>query len=61
MSSRLITPVLRAFHGVDQLVQLELHRGAVPVLGVLNEEYHQESDAGRGGVEGARVARGSSG
>jgi hypothetical protein len=28
-----------------------MHRFGVPILGVLNQEYHEEGDNGRGGVD----------
>ena len=38
-------------HREDQLVQLGLHRRTVAVLGVLDQEHHQEGDDGRAGVD----------
>lgn len=35
----------------DQLVQLDLHRGGVRVLRVLDQEHHQEGDDGGAGVD----------
>src|SRR5690348_5720920 len=35
----------------DQLVKLDLYRGPVPVLGVLNEKNHQEGNNGRAGID----------
>jgi glutamate-ammonia-ligase adenylyltransferase len=43
--------VMSALGGADQLVELDLHRHRVAVLGVLDHEHHQESDDGRGGVD----------
>ena len=43
--------VVRALHRSDQLVELELHGGAVPVLCVLDEEDHQEGDDRRRRVD----------
>src|SRR5687767_5399748 len=43
--------VVRALRGTDQLVELELHRLGIAVLGVLDDEHHQERDNGRGGVD----------
>jgi hypothetical protein len=37
--------------GADQLVELDLHRGAIPVLSVLDEKDHQEGHDGRTGVD----------
>jgi hypothetical protein len=42
---------MRPLHGPDQFVQFQLHRGAVPVLGILDEEHHQERDNGGAGVD----------
>ena len=46
-----MTEFLRALHGPDQLVQLELHRRGVAVLGVLDQEDHQEGDDRGAGVD----------
>src|SRR5438132_1248954 len=35
----------------DQFVELRLNRRAIAVLGVLDEEHHQEGDDGRAGVD----------
>ena len=43
--------VLGALHRNDQLVELELNRLRVAVLGVLDEEHHQKGDDGRAGVD----------
>jgi hypothetical protein len=43
--------VVSALHGADQFVQLQLHGGAVSVLGVLDEEDHEKGDDGRPGVD----------
>src|SRR5262245_15844264 len=43
--------ILRALDGADDLVELELHRHAVAVLGVLDDEHHQEGDDRRAGVD----------
>ena len=37
--------------GANQLIELELSDLRVPVLGVLNQEYHQESHDGRRRVD----------
>ena len=39
-----------AFHGADQLVQLEVHGFGVTVLCVLNQKHHQKRDDSRGRV-----------
>src|ERR671927_112636 len=41
---------MRPVYRSDQFIQLQLHRSTVPVLGVLDEEHHQESDDGRARV-----------
>ena len=38
--------VAGAFDGSNQLIQLEMHGARVAVLGVLNQEHHQERDDG---------------
>ena len=43
--------VPRSAHGPDQLVELDLNRPGVPVLGVLNQEDHQEGHDRGGGVD----------
>ena len=43
--------VLGALHRDDQLRKLELQRERVPVLGVLDQEHHQERDDGGRGVD----------
>ena len=43
--------VARFFHGMNQLIELELHDLGVAVLRVLNEEHHEEGDDGRAGVD----------
>src|SRR6185436_20749271 len=35
----------------QQLVQLDLHRLGIPILSGLNEEYHQEGDDRRTGID----------
>jgi hypothetical protein len=35
----------------EQLIELDLNRFGVAVLGVLNEEDHQECDDGRSGID----------
>src|SRR5260221_11011505 len=40
-----------AFYAADQLVELEVDRFRVAVLGVLDQEDHQESDDGGAGVD----------
>src|SRR5919109_5353541 len=37
--------------GPDQFIELQLDRGAIPVLGVLEEEHHQEGHNRRPGVD----------
>src|SRR5262245_15080120 len=44
--------VVRALDGPDQLVELEVHRLAVPVLRVLDEEDHEKGDDRRPRVDG---------
>ena len=43
--------VPRALGHADQLVELDLQRVGVAVLGVLDQEHHQEGDDGRAGVD----------
>ena len=43
--------VARALGGADQLVELQVQRLGVAVLGVLNQEHHQEGDDRRPGVD----------
>ena len=43
--------VLCASLRADQFVELGLERGAVAVLGVLDQEHHEEGDDGRPGVD----------
>jgi len=42
---------MRTLGGADQLIQLQLHRHSVAVLGVLNQEDHKEGDDRRAGVD----------
>lgn len=42
---------MRRLGGTDEFVELELHGFAVAVLGVLDQEHHQESDDGGAGVD----------
>src|SRR5438093_9261111 len=37
---------MSSFPGTDQLIELELNRGAVPVLAVLNQKHHKKSHDG---------------
>src|SRR6476620_7897979 len=43
----------RILRGADaaQLVQLHLDRGAIPVLGILDQKHHQEGDDRRAGID----------
>src|SRR5262249_47462693 len=34
--------VVRAFYCADHFIHLDMHRFCIPVLSVLNQEYHQE-------------------
>ena len=43
--------ITRTFKGPDQLVELQLNGFPVPVLGVLDQENHQEGDDGRACVD----------
>ena len=43
--------IVLAVAGADYLVELGLYRGAVPILGVLDEEHHQERDDRRSRVD----------
>ena len=43
--------ISRTFKRADHLVQFEMHGFGVTILSVLNQEYHQEGDNGRGGVD----------
>ncbi|MNV78483.1 hypothetical protein D3C71_1719770 [compost metagenome] len=40
-----------AFHGQQQIVQLQVQRAAVLVLVLLDQEHHQERDDGGAGVD----------
>ena len=42
--------ISRTFKRADHLVQFEMHGFGVTILSVLNQEYHQEGDNGRGGI-----------
>ena len=42
---------MRAVHCADQLVEFELDRMAITILGVLNQKYHQKCDDRRAGVD----------
>ena len=33
---------MRTFDGANQFIQFDMHRLGVTVLGILNQEYHQE-------------------
>jgi hypothetical protein len=37
--------------GSDQFIQFQLYRGAVSVLGVLDEEHHEEGDDSRACID----------
>ena len=37
--------------GPCQLIELQLHRARIPILSVLNQEYHQERDYGRASID----------
>ena len=41
---------MRPVYCSDQLVKFQLHRGTVPILSVLDQEYHEERDDGRAGI-----------
>ncbi len=41
----------RLLYGPQQLVQFRLHRGGIPVLGILYEKNHQEGDDRCAGVD----------
>lgn len=43
--------ISRAFKRSDHFVQFEMHSFGIPILGVLNQEYHEEGDDGGGGVD----------
>jgi len=40
-----------AVHCTDKLVQFDLHCGAIAILGVLDQEDHQEGDDGGAGID----------
>ena len=40
-----------ALECADHLIQFQMNRFGVAVLGVLNQKYHQKRDNGRGGVD----------
>lgn len=42
--------VTRSVHTPEQLVQLEVDRLGIAVLGILDKKYHQESDNGSGRI-----------
>jgi len=42
--------IVRAAHRANQLVEFELDGVAIAILGILNQEYHQECDDRRAGV-----------
>ena len=42
---------MRAVRRANQLVEFELHRMALTILGVLNQEDHQKGDDRRAGVD----------
>jgi hypothetical protein len=41
---------MRSFYGSNQFVKLKLHGSTVPILCVLDQEYHQERNDGRAGI-----------
>lgn len=43
--------IVGAFDGADELVDLDVHGLGITVLGVLNEEHHEEGDDGGAGVD----------
>src|SRR3954447_7672194 len=54
-----------AFDGANDLVELEVNCLGVPVLSVLDQKYHQESDDRRSGINdelpGIRIMKGWAG
>ena len=42
--------IARVFDRPDELVQFQMNCFGVPVLRILNQEYHQERDNGRAGI-----------
>ncbi len=43
--------VFRPLHGEDQFGQFQLDRHCIPILGVLNQEYHQKGDDRGAGID----------
>lgn len=43
--------IMSVLRGPNQFIELQLHRLAVAVLRVLNQEHHQECHDGRGGID----------
>src|SRR5918992_6146883 len=43
---------MRSVYYSDQFVKLQLHGSAVPILGVLDQEYHKERNDGSAGLYG---------
>jgi hypothetical protein len=41
---------MRPVYCPNQFVKLQLHGSTVPVLGVLDEEHHEERNDGRAGI-----------
>src|SRR5918911_188775 len=41
---------MRSVYGSDQFVKLQLHGSTVPILCVLDQEYHKERNDGRAGI-----------
>jgi len=42
--------IVRTAHGANQFVEFELDGVAIPILGILNQKYHQECDDRRAGI-----------
>ena len=42
---------MRPFDGANQFIQFDMHRLGVTVLGILNQEDHQECDDGRSRID----------
>ena len=43
--------VFRTLHREDQFGQFQLNRHCIPILGVLNQEYHQKGDDRSAGID----------
>jgi hypothetical protein len=41
---------MRSVYGSDKFVEFELHGSTVPILCVLDQEYHKERNDGRAGI-----------